>query len=163
MDDDIPPPPPPLEDGTCTIDRQKSNRVIAGLISAAWLALFVAQYIGLSKHMKSGAEPIGQILLMTIATILMVLFFIFAINDSILAKGTPTFVFIFFVILHVAFLIIWFLSSTWLDDDSKWQSWSNMNEWGRFNAVGIPVITGVSLLTLLIYKYFKTKTVIISI
>ena len=136
------------------------DQVILYVGTAQWLMASVGEYAGLDHLKNNDLGPrIGQSMLISCSSVLFGLFLLALI--TYMSEGTNLFVLKSFIvlllILHIIYMVLYFTSNTWFDEDTKWQYPPKpLQEYSRFSqfhtATGI--IAGV-LLLILMYKTYE--------
>lgn len=119
-------------------------------------SLMVKDYVGLSQQMDKGKDPTGQSMLISLASINFMFWVMVLLNPFVIYH---IYIAAFFVLTHIAYIVLWLLSNTWLQPGAHWGSWGSMNSYGKFNSV----FTAMLILPFLylLFKIWKDRKVIL--
>ena len=135
------------------------NKNVFLLFFIWWFAITIVEVNGFNHVQTEKGKATGQSLIMSFAGILTCFSFMFylMVKDNTDVPGSHSRLLSFiFVICIIIYILLWFFSGLWLNDDSKWDSWSNMNTWAQVHTILVVVMLLFLFLSMAISRIKKT-------
>ena len=135
------------------MSQEKKMSLLFLFFSLAWFIIMCSEFKGFEYTPNKKGQMTGQTLMMTIAGILFTfnLMISFSIYRNIFFDIHPI-IFYLYIILHIIYIILWFFSNLWLNDDAKWGPWGNMNGWAKFHTLFVTILIVLSILVVILRK-----------
>ena len=108
------------------------STILCGIIAAIWICLSIIEFIGLGTHIdNTNPQSVAkQGIMFTFASVIATFWMIVSFDSSFLKLHKK--IVILFCVLQCIYFIMYFISGSWINDDSKISfSFSGVNDWSK--------------------------------